>query len=154
MATVVQPVSVQLAPLGKVNVPGVVTLTRSGTAFAPFTGVIPVAFRVRTSAGGGGTISLQVTSDFTPAGGPSVRSGALTYVCSTAQLGTPCSGVQTAGAGAQTPVLSIPASVCTGGEACGVPDPNLVEIELRLENDPAFQTGSYAAQVTFIISAL
>ncbi len=155
VATVVQSLSIQLSPLGKLSVPGGVSLTRSGTAFSPFTGVLPVSFRVRTTAGGGGTISLQVTSDFVPGGGPSVRNGALTYVCSGAQLGTPCSGVQTANIGTQTPVLTLPPSACTGGGgACSVSDPDLVEIQLTLEDDPTFQTGTYSAQVTLIISAL
>jgi hypothetical protein len=153
--TVDQPVSIQLSPLGKLAVPGAIALVRSGVAFDPFTGALPVSFRVRTSPAGGGTISLQVTSDFVPAGGPSVRAGSLTYVCGQAELGTACSGVQTASVGIQTPVLTLPPSACTGGGGqCSTADPNLLEIELALDNDPSFQTGTYSAQVMLIISAL
>ncbi|HVX65803.1 MAG TPA: hypothetical protein VHA11_04330, partial [Bryobacteraceae bacterium] len=84
-----------------------------------------------------------------------VRAGSLTYVCRRAQIGTPCSGVQTASVGLQTPVLTLPPSACTGGgEPCSSADPNVLELDLSLDNDPSFQTGTYSAQVTLIISAL
>jgi hypothetical protein len=76
-------------------------------------------------------------------------------MCRGTQLGTPCSGVQTASVGLQTPVLTLPPSACTGGGgACSVSDPDVLELDLALDNDPSFQTGTYSAQVTLIISAL
>jgi hypothetical protein len=155
VATVTQPLSVHLGPLGKIAVPAQVSLLRTPIAFSPFSGTLPLRFRVRSTEGGGGTITLQVTSDFLPAGGPSVRDGVLSYLCSGADLGTACSGSQVAQAGLQTPVLVLPPAACTGGGmGCSAADPASMEIHFTLENSPTYQTGTYSAQITFVISAL
>jgi hypothetical protein len=150
-----QPVAVALTTTAKLSVPSDVRLTAEIAPFQPFRGTVPVLFRVRSSSGGGGNITLQVTADFAPAGGPSAAAGALTYQCGTATLGVPCAGVQTAVPGAQTPVLAIPPSACTGGGgACSPTDPNVVQVHFLLDNNPAFSTGGYSARITFVISSL
>lgn len=148
-------IAVALATTAKLSVPANVTLSGVTAPFQPFLGTVPVLFRVRSSSGGGGNISLQVTADFEPGGGPSAAAGALTYQCGSTTLGVPCSGVQTAAPGAQTPVLAIPPSACTGGGgACSPTDPNIVQVHFSLDNNPAFSTGAYSARITFVISSL
>src|SRR5450755_4194383 len=63
------------------------TLTNVGTIFAAYTGTTNLTYKMRTpKVGGSGTITLQVTSDFSPATGPSVATpptagDALAYTC-------------------------------------------------------------------------
>src|SRR5262249_18058470 len=105
--TATQSVSATFAPVAKLSVPATVTLTNS-SRFAPFQGTRRENSRARTSGAGGGSITLQVTGDFTPPGGPTAAGGAISYVCSGASLGTACSGSQTASTTVQTPVLTLP----------------------------------------------
>lgn len=148
-----QSLSASLAPIIKLTAPGSVTLTTPVTAFTTFQGTAPLTFRVRTTPGGGASITMRVTSDFTPTGGPSAAANGLSYTCS-ASYGTPCSGVQTASTSTQTPVLTAPGSACTGGGgACSGSDPNTVTVIFSLTDDPGYPTGSYSAQVTYTISA-
>ena len=152
--TVMQDLSASVAALGKVSVPASLTLNTSGTTFLSFGGAFAVSYRARTSSGGTGNITLQATSDFTPAGGPTVASSTLTYTCSGATLGSACSGTQTVSTASQTPVLNISGASCTGGGgSCSSVDPNTISISFGLTNSPSYQTGSYTAQITFTISA-
>lgn len=152
--TTTQTLSAQLFPIGKLAVPIGLPLASSGTTFVAFSGALAVSYRVRTTPAGAGAITVQATSDFSPAGGPSVSAGDLTYTCSGASLGASCSGSQTVSAAVQTPVLTIPAGVCTGGGgACSASDPNSVQVNFVLTNDPGFSTGTYTAQLIFTISA-
>jgi hypothetical protein len=114
-----------------------------------------VSYQVRTTPGGsGGKITLQVTNDFSPTGGPTAASGALTYVCGGANLGTACSGTQTASTTTSTPVLTVPASACTGGGgACSSQNPNSMNLTFTLTDNPVYPTGTYSANITFTISA-
>jgi hypothetical protein len=122
--------------------------------FSPFTGTLPISYRVRTTPSGGGAVTVQVTSDFSPTGGPSAAAGAVTYSCGSASIGTACSGTQTASTTSQTPVLTLPASACTGGGgACSGNDPNSVTVTFTLTDNPAYSTGAYSAALTFVISA-
>ena len=41
-----------------------------------------------------------------------------------------------------------------GGPPCSAANPNELQLNLTLENDPGFETGGYNAQVTFVISSL
>lgn len=151
-----QSLSVGIAPLGKLSVPSTISLIAPGTTFSPYTGELAVSYRVRTTpTAGGGLITMQTTSDFSPSGGPSISGGALRYGCNGATLGTPCSGTQTVPGTAQVTVLTVPSGVCTGGGAggCSAADPNSLQILLNLDNDPQFQTGNYSANITFTISA-
>ena len=156
VASVSQTLNAQLAALGKLSVPASVTLIPTGTVFSPYTGTLTLRYRVRsTPSGTGGTITLQPTGEFSPSGGPTISSGALTYTCSGAALGTPCSGSTTANLGSQTNVVTIPPASCTGGGApCSAVDPNTVNLNFSLENNPVYETGSYTATVTFTISSI
>lgn len=150
-----QGLAATLAPNAKLAVPPMMSLIAAGTTFLPFTGTLPVSYRARTTPGGGGTITLQVTSEFSPQGGPSAASGALIYTCGGASLGTACSGSQVASRTSQTLVLAIPPSTCTGGGGgCSALDPNTVQLQFTLENDSGYSTGTYSAQVTLVISAI
>jgi len=149
-----QTLSATINPVGSISAPASVSLTTGVTTFQPFKGGLTVNYWVRTTPVGGGAMTLKVSSDFSPAGGPSAASGALAYTCSGATLGTACSGSQTASTTVQTPVLTLPASACTGGGgACSSQNPNSVNLSFTLTDSPAYATGAYSAQVTFTISA-
>lgn len=155
--TATQTLSAAISPKGKVSVSPAVSLVNSGTAFTTYSGALPVQFYIRTSPGSAGTITVQATSDFSPAGGPLVTSGNLTYTCSGPTLGTACAGTQTVSRTLQTPVLNVSSAggTCTGGGgACSAAAPNSVSINLSLPNTPTFSTGTYSAQLTFTISAM
>lgn len=140
--------------IAKLSVPASVAMTPNVNRFSPFSASLPVSYRARSTSAGGGAITMKVTSDFSPSGGPSAGAAALTYTCGSATLGTPCSGTQTASTTLQTPVLTLPASACTGGGgACSAQDPNIVNLSFSLTDDPGYATGSYSAKLTFTISA-
>ena len=149
-----QSLTATINPLGSLTAPASASLTTIGTTFHPFTGSLTVTYKGRTTPTGGGSLTLSVSSDFSPSGGPSAASGALSYTCSGATLGTACSGSQTASTTVQTPVLTLPASACTGGGgACSSQNPNSVNLSFSLTDSPAYATGTYSAMVTFTISA-
>jgi len=148
-----QSLSAAIYPVGSITVPASAALTTSASKFQPFTGNVVLSYRARTSPGAGGNVTLSVTSDFAPPGGPSVAAGGLAYTCNGATLGTPCSGAQTASTTSQTPVLALPAAACTGGGgACSSQSPNSVSLNFILADDPGYATGVYSARVTFTIS--
>jgi hypothetical protein len=149
-----QTLTATINPIGSLTAPASANLTSVGTTFQPFTGSLAVTYKARTTPVGGGSITLNVSSDFSPSGGPSAAGGALAYTCSAATLGTACSGSQTASTTVQTPVLTLPASACTGGGgACSSQNPNSVNLSFTLTDSPAYATGTYSAKVTFTISA-
>ena len=151
-----QTLHAQLAAVGKVSAPASVSLNPTGTVFSPYAGSLTLRYRVRsTPTGAVSTLTVQATGDFSPSGGPIISSGPLTYSCSGATLGTPCGGVQTASTTAQTSVTTIPPAACTGGGApCSAADPNTVDLNFSLENDPVYKAGSYTAVLTFTISLI
>ena len=153
--TATETLSATLSPVGALTTPATATLSKTTTTFLPFTATVPVNYQIRTTpTGSGGTITLKVASDFSPSGGPAAASGALTYVCSGANLGTACSGTQTASTTTSTPVLTVPASACTGGGgSCSSQSPNSVNLNFTLVDSPVYPTGTYTANVTFTISA-
>jgi hypothetical protein len=153
--TTTQTLNAVLDPIAKLSVPSSVSMIANVTQFSPFSASLTVSYRVRTTpTGTGGSVTMKVSSDFTPAGGPSVGSGTLTYTCGSATIGTPCSGTQTASTTTQTPVLTLPASACTGGGgACSTQNPNTVGLSFSLTDDPGYVTGTYSATLTFVISA-
>lgn len=125
------------------------TLTTAGSTFAAaYTGTTNFTFKLRTSqASGTGSITLQVTADFSPANGPTVAGGdALTYTC-TAASGTACSGPVSASTSSATAVASFGANAhsATAGDAGST--------SWSLENLPRYVTGTYSATVTYTISA-
>jgi hypothetical protein len=153
--TATETLSATLTPVGALSTPGTATLSTSSNTFKPFTASVPINYQVRTTpTGSGGTITLKVASDFTPTGGPTAASGALTYVCSGANLGTACSGTQTASTTTSTPVLTAPVSACTGGGgSCSSQNPNSMSLTFTLVDNPVYPTGTYSASITFTISA-
>jgi hypothetical protein len=159
--TTTQTLKAVISPLGNLfSFPNSVTLTKTGTAFNNFTGSLTIDYRARTTQStGGGTITVEATSDFTPANGPSIASppstgDALTYTCSAATLGTNCSGPLTVSTAASTNVVTFSATECTGGGgSCSSISPNTMTLNFTLTDDPKYKTGSYSATLTFTISA-
>jgi hypothetical protein len=154
--TTTQTLSAQINALGKVSVPASLTLTTAGTTFVAYSGNLSVSYKARTTAStGSGSLTMQATADFSPAGGPTIAGGQLTYTCSAATLGAACSGTQTASTSSQTNVVTLGAGVCTGGGgSCSSVNPNSVQSTFTLSNNPAFKTGTYSATLTFTISAI
>jgi hypothetical protein len=135
------------------------TLNQTGSNFADYTGTTLFTYFVRTTQSGGtGTITLEVTTDFSGGGGnspsvasPPTPSDHLYYSCNvpnpTSGTSTQCTGpvnssttsatnVTTFSADARSPKAGVASSVIWG-----------------LSNDPLYQTGSYTATVTYTISA-
>jgi hypothetical protein len=154
--TTTQTLSAQIDAIGKLSVPASLNVTTAGTTFVAYSGALSVSYRARTTAAtGSGSLTLKATADFSPAGGPSISSGQLTYTCSAATLGAACSGTQTASTAAQTSVVTLGAGLCTGGGgSCSSVNPNTVQTTFTLSNNPAFKTGTYSATLTFTISAI
>ena len=128
-------------------------LTTAGS-FANYTGSTNYTYKIRTTkVGGTGTITVQITSDFGPAGGPSVGTppsagDTLDYTCTAVAPATGCAGTLTAATGSATGVASFGAdarstALGTGGNS----------VAWALTNDPQYQTGTYTATATFTISA-
>jgi hypothetical protein len=147
-------VSVTIGPQAGLTITNSSTpLTASGSNFNLFTGSTGLTYFVRTTAtGGGGSITLKVTSDFSPSGGPSVASpltsgDALTYTCTVASPGTACTGTQTASTGSQTNLATFGTNVHTSSTG------STASASWSLANDPSYKTGTYNATVTFTISA-
>jgi len=111
--TTIQTLSATISPAGKISVPASVTLTSSGTYLGAFSGSPLVSYWAVTSGGGGGSVAVQASSEFSPTGGPTA--GAVTYSLTGAALGTGCSGTQTIQTSSQTSVVSLPAA-CAPGE--------------------------------------
>jgi len=118
-----QTLSVNVAPYGKLSLSPNVNLRAVDTRFGgALSGTLTVSYWARTSGGGSNSVTVQASSEFSPAGGPTIAN--VTYLCSGATLGTGCSGTQTLATSTQTPLVSIPGAVCTGGgAACSTQDP-------------------------------
>jgi len=129
------------------------TLTSTGTNFSNYTGTTPFTYFIRTTkSGGSGFIKLQVTTDFAPAGGPSVATpptagDTLSYTCTVSSPGTACSGSQTSSTASQTSVATF------GADAHSAKAGNSASVLWDLSNDPLYQTGTFTAVVTYTISA-
>lgn len=120
----------------------------------PFAGTTNFTYKIRTTkVGGTGTITAQVTSDFTAAvNGPSVATpptagDKLSYTCVVAAPGTACVGAQNASLASATSVATFGADAHSAGAG------NAGSVSWSLTNDPLYPTGSYTAVVTFTISA-
>jgi hypothetical protein len=149
-----QTLSVNVVPSGKVSLPPNVNLRSVDTRFGgKLSGTLTVSYWARTSSGGSGSVTVQANSEFSPTGGPSIAN--VTYLCSGATLGTGCSGTQTLATSTQTPLVSIPGGVCTGGgAACSTQEPNTVLLTLSAPDSPHYKTGTYSALITFTISTI
>lgn len=130
-----------------------VSLTHTGSIFNSFTGAVTVQFKVRTTIANGSSSLTLNASAFSPATGPSIAAGDLTYTCSGATVGANCSGIQTISTSSQTNVVTVGSGVCTGA-GCAGSSPDSVTVNLTLADSPVFKTGSYSTTVTFSISAL
>jgi hypothetical protein len=146
---------------GLFSFPNSVSLTKTGSTFSTFSGSLTIQYGARTTqSSGGGSITVEASADFTPAGGPSIASppssgDALQYTCSGATLGTACSGTQTVSTKSSSSVVTLAASECTGGGgSCSSASPNTVSLTFTLTDDPKYKTAStYSATLTFTISA-
>ena len=129
------------------------TLANVGTIFNAYTGTTNFTYKVRTTkTGGSGTITLEVTSDFSPANGPSVATpptagDAMTYTCTVSAPGTGCTGSVTSSTASATSVATF------GTNAHSASAGNTGSVAWSLTDDPTYQTGAYSATVTFTISA-
>lgn len=147
-------VSVEVASESAIQIDTATTNLTSSGIFADYTGTTNLTYKIRTTkSGGAGSVTLQVTSDFSPANGPSVTTppssgDSLDYTCTIASPGTACSGSQTAATGSATAVATF------GSDARSAKTGNNGSVAWTLTNDPLYQTGSYQATVTFTISAL
>ena len=147
--------SVTIAPEAALQInTSTTTLTSAGATFNQnYTGTTSFTFKIRTTkAAGTGSVSLKVTTDFSPSGGPSVltpptENDALAYTCSLTGLGTACSGSQTASTTSTTPVGTF------GANATSASAGNSGSVSWTLTDDPQYSTGTYTATVTFSISA-
>ena len=130
-------------------------LTSTGTNFTNYTGSTGLTYYVRTTqSGGSGSITLKVTSDFSPANGPSVGTppntgDKLAYTCTLTGVGTACSGPLTS----STTVSTSVATFGTDAHSLTFPGGDTGTTAWTLTNDPKYKTGSYSATVTFTISA-
>jgi hypothetical protein len=130
------------------------TTFSTSTAFADYTGTTNLTYKIRTSKGGnGGSITVEVTSDFSPTGGPTVGGTQLTsgdnptYVCSASSPATACSGSVTASTSAGTAVYTF------GADNHSAKAGNTGSVTWTVPNDPLYPTGTYQATATFTISA-
>jgi len=89
--TTTQTLFASISPTGKVAVAANINMRSSDTRFGQLAGSVTVSYWARTSAGGGGSITVQA-SEYTPSGGPVASS--VSYTCSGATLGVACSGAQ------------------------------------------------------------
>jgi hypothetical protein len=132
---------------------GTTTLTESGANFSPYTGTTSLTYYIRTTPSTGhGSIVLEVTTDFSPSGGPSVGTpptgtDALKYTCTVSSPGTACTGSQTSSTSSTTPVATF------GADAHSVFAGNSASVAWTLTNDPVYKVATYSATVTFTISA-
>jgi len=133
---------------------GTSTLSESGSTFSSdFTGTTNLTYKIRTTkAGGTGTITLKVTTDFAGTGAPSVATpptagDALTYTATVSAPGTAATGSQTASTTASTNIATF------GAGANSAKVGNTASVSWDLTNDPVYATGTYTATVTFTISA-
>jgi len=128
-------------------------LTTAGTNFSDYTGTTNFTYFIRTTQSGGtGNITLQVTGDFAPSGGPSVANppstgDALTYAVTASTPAVKATGTLTSSKAAATAVASF------GANARSAKTGNTGSTAWTLTNDPQYATGSYTATVTWTISA-
>jgi hypothetical protein len=159
-AITTQTLQATIVPLGGIfTITSPMTMSKAFATSNNFAGTMILNYRARTSQEGGGTVTVQATSDFVPSGGPSISAppspgDAFSYTCGGATLGVACSGIQIVNTSSATRVLSIGASACTGGgQPCSASDPNSANVTFFLTDDPKYKTGSYTATLTWTISA-
>ena len=151
--TTTQTLSANVSPYGRVSVPASISLRASNTRFGGFSGSLDVSYWARTTVTGGGSVTIQANSDFSPGGGPSINN--VSYTCSGATLGSACSGTQSLSNSVQTPMVSLPTGACTGGGGvCSTQEPNAVLVSFTVPSKPSYKSGNYSVQVTITISTI
>jgi hypothetical protein len=146
--------SVTVAPEGALFITSgaTTTLASGSTNFANYTGSTAMKYFIRTTEStGAGTIVVKVTTDFGPAGGPSVTTpptagDALSYTCTVAAPGTACTGSITASTASTTSVATF------GAGAHSALAGNNASLAWTLTDDPTYKVNTYTATVTFTIS--
>jgi len=129
-------------------------LTGAGS-FGSYTGSTAFTYKIRTTpTTGTGSVTVQVTTDFSGVGGPSVATpptagDALTYACVASGTSSPtvCSGPVTALTTAATSVLTV------GADKHSTLAGDTGTVNWTLTNDPKYKVGSYTATVTFTVAA-
>jgi hypothetical protein len=126
------------------------TLTTAGN-FAAYSGSSTFTYQVRTSASGAGSVTVKVTTDFSPGSGPSVGTpptagDVLSYISTTGGVGTGASST-TASTSADTTVLTFGSGISSSATG------DLGNMAWTLTDDPKYATGSYTATITYTISA-
>lgn len=152
-----QTISLNLLPKAKFVVPAAVALTPPSTFEADFTGSLTMAYKVRTTPVGGGTLTVQGGTNFLNSSEPAavIPINALRYTCGAASYGTSCVGTQTMSLTNQAPVLNAPRAACMGGPApCHGGTQGQMNLLFRLRDDPGYTTGAYTTQLLFTFSAL
>ncbi len=148
-----QSISVNVSPNGKLSLPASIDLRSATRRFDTLSGTLTLSYWARTSDSGGGAVTVQANSDFTPAGGPSIN--AVSITCSGATLGAGCSGIQTLSTATQTSLVTLPGGACTGGGgACSAQEPNTVLLRFSVPSKAQYKTGNYSSQLTFTISSM
>jgi len=151
--TTTQTMSADVSPNGKLSLPASIDLQSPDTRFGSLAGNLTLSYWARTSDSGGGSVTVQATSEFSPAGGPSVS--AVSFTCSGATLGAGCSGSQFLATTTQTSLVSLPGGACTGGGGvCSAQEPNTVLLTFAVLSRPGYKTGTYSAQMTVTISTM
>ena len=123
-------------------------------SFGGLTGTTNLTYKIRTSeTSGSGIISLKTTTDFSPAGGPSVGSppnpgDTLSYTCTVSGPGTGCASSQIVSLSTSTPVATF------GPGANSANSGNSAAVNWTLAGDPAYKTGAYSAIITFTVTSL
>jgi hypothetical protein len=141
-------VTVTIGAEASISVSSPTSLTQAGGGFVAFLGSSTVTFSIRTTKVGGSGSILLLAAEFTPAGGPTVASGNLTYTCGGAPaVGTLCSGTQTASTSSSTPVIS---SIGANQKVANT----TATVSWTLMDSPLYSTGAYSAVVTFTVTSL
>ena|SRR5437660_188033 len=126
--------------------------SNSSVAFSPYAGTTTFSYHIRTSQSGGtGSLTVQVTSDFSPSGGPSAASvtDPLTITCGavTTNASSACSGSPAVNTSGTTQVINF------GANARSAKTGDSSSVSWSLVNDPQYPTNTYTATATFTISA-
>ncbi len=127
--------------------------TASTTFGSAFTGSTSVNLKFRTSATtGSGTVTVKITTDFSPTGGPSVATpptagDALSYTCSITSSAACVTGSTTASTGSATNVVTMGAAKHSANAG------DVATVGWSLTDDPVYAQGTYTATATFTISA-
>ncbi|MBA3973035.1 MAG: hypothetical protein C0504_02315 [Candidatus Solibacter sp.] len=147
-------ITVSVGPEAALSVNSATPLTTGTTLFDDYAGTTTFSYKVRTTrVGGSGSIAAQVLTDFSPGNGPSVQNpptagNTLSYGCTVAGPGSPCSGSIAAQYQVDTNVATF------GANARSARAGDSGSLAWVLTNDPRYETGNYTAVVRFTISAM